>query len=153
MDSYLNTLPEDPGLRKKRLPPGQGPPRKSRAIKMRLLTRDQLDGRTHARRHFDRIARGVAEDLGGEDQLSTIQKCLVEAFAGVALHVYDINSRMILGEKVDITIHSTAVSTMCRAASRIGLHRIPREIKVPTIDEIAKELDAEDAAKRDDEKS
>ena len=38
--------------------------------KMRLLTREHLDGRTRARKQFDAIAAGIAKDLGGEDQLS-----------------------------------------------------------------------------------
>jgi hypothetical protein len=41
--------------------------------KVRLLTREDLDGRTKARRQFDAIAEGIAADLGGSDQLSTVQ--------------------------------------------------------------------------------
>ena len=43
------------------------------------------DEATKAAARFDAIALGVARDLGGEDQLSTVQKQLVEAFAGIAL--------------------------------------------------------------------
>jgi hypothetical protein len=113
---------------KPRCPQGQGPPRKSRSVKARLLTRDKLDGRTLAVRHFDAVARGIAEDLGGEGMLSTVQKCLVEAFAGIAVHVHNLNARLLAGEKVDILVHSVAVSTMVRTATRVGIHRLPRDV-------------------------
>ena len=96
--------------------------------KQRLLSRDALDGRTRARKQFDAIATGIAGDLGGEDRLSTVQKHLVEAFAGAAVHVHDLNARLMLGQDVDIIAHSHAISTMVRVASRIGIHRVARNI-------------------------
>jgi hypothetical protein len=96
--------------------------------KERLLTRDRLDRRTGAAKLFDQIATGIAQDLGGEHRLSTVRKHLVEAFAGVALHVHDINARLLLGEKIDVLAHSNAVSTLVRVATKIGLDRIPREL-------------------------
>jgi hypothetical protein len=99
-----------------------------------LLTRESLDGRTKARRRFDAIAEGIAEDLGGEDQLSTVQRHLVEAFAGAAVHVHDLNARLLLGEEVDITAHASAISTMVRIASRIGIHRVARDVTPPSVE-------------------
>jgi hypothetical protein len=94
----------------------------------RLLTRQNLDGRTKASRQFDAIARGVASDLGGEAQLSMVQKHLVEAFAGAAIHVHGKNARLLLGEEVDIVEHCQAISTLVRVAQRIGLRRVARNI-------------------------
>lgn len=99
--------------------------------KTRLLTRASLDGRTKARRQFDAIAEGIAEDLGGEDRLSTVQRHLVEAFAGAAVHVHDLNARLLLGQEVDITAHASAISTMVRIAARIGIHRVARDVSPP----------------------
>ena len=96
--------------------------------KLRLLTRDNLDGRSKAAQQFDAIANGIAADLGGEEQLSTVAKHLVEAFAGAALHVGDLNARLLLGEKVDIVTHAHAISAMVRVATRIGVHRMPRDV-------------------------
>ena len=39
-----------------------------RRRKLQLLTRAELDGRTTAAKQFDAIARGIAVDLGGENQ-------------------------------------------------------------------------------------
>jgi hypothetical protein len=105
--------------------------------KVRLLTRTALDGRTKARKQFDAIAKGIAQDVapGGEDQLSTIQKHLIEAFAGAAVHVHDLNARLLLGEEVDIVAHSQAISTMVRVATRIGVHRMAHDVTPPSVAE------------------
>src|SRR5215472_10521199 len=104
------------------------PKRRHVATKPQLRSPDQLDGRSNAAKQFDAIADGIAADLGGEDQLTTVQRHLVEAFAGAAIHVNDINARLLLGEEIDIVAHSTAISTMVRVASRIGLSRVPRHV-------------------------
>ena len=114
--------------KKPRARPGQGPPRKSRAFKVRLLSCAALDGRTHARKHFVAVAKGISEDLGGVDLLSTVQKSLVEAFAGFAVHVHMLNAHLLRGDKVDILAHSQAISTMVRVASRLGMRRVARDI-------------------------
>lgn len=103
--------------------------------KTRLLTRDQIDGRTKARKQFDAISRGITSDLGGEDQLSTVQRHLVEAFAGAAVHMHDLNARLLLGESIDIVAHSQAISTMVHVASRIGIQRIARDVSPPSVAE------------------
>jgi hypothetical protein len=105
-----------------------------RGKKARLLTREHLDGRTTAAKQFDAIANGIAEDLGGDDRLSTVQKHLVEAFAGAAVHVNALNARLLLGQQVDIVEHSQAISTMVRIASRIGLNRVAKSI-TPSLSE------------------
>lgn len=96
--------------------------------KIQLLTREHLDGRTRAHKQFDAIANAIARDIG-EDQLSTIQRHLVEAFAGVALHVHDLNARLLLGLNVDAFEHSQAISTLVRVASRLPIARVPKQIQ------------------------
>jgi hypothetical protein len=96
--------------------------------KLRLIDRDQIDRRTKAFLKFDAIASGIADDLGGNERLSTVQKHLVEAFAGVALAVNDLNARLLLGEEIDIVEQSQAVSTMVRVAQRIGISRVARDV-------------------------
>src|SRR6516162_811024 len=62
--------------------------------KLRLLTRQNLDGRTKGRKQFDAIAQGVADDLKGSGELSTIQLHLIETFAGCAIIINAINARL-----------------------------------------------------------
>jgi hypothetical protein len=99
------------------------------------LTRANLDSRTRAAKRFDAIAQGIVRDIvgGDESRLSTIQKHLIEAFAGAALHVQDLNARLLLGAQVDLAEHSQIVSTMVRVASRLPNGRIARD--VPTLDQ------------------
>lgn len=126
-----------------------GPVRKhrpSRANKVRLLTAKALDGRTRARRQFDAIALGIAADLGGEDNLTTLERHLIEAFAGAATHVHDLNARSLKGEKVDVLTHSQAISSMVRVAARIGIDRRVLHDITPSLDDIAREIEAEKAA-------
>jgi hypothetical protein len=68
--------------------------RSHKATRPQLLTRDQLDGRTNAAKLFDRLVADIESDLGGRDQLSTIECALVEGFAGAALTLHDLNTRL-----------------------------------------------------------
>ena len=91
--------------------------------KLRLLTRQSLDGRTKARKQFDAVVEGIASDLGGEAHLTTVQRHLVEAFAGCAVVVQDINARLLLGQPIDVSEAAQAVSSLVRLAQRIGVGR------------------------------
>jgi hypothetical protein len=112
--------------------------------KVRLLTRSSLDGRTRARKQFDAIAEGIAVDLGGSGQLSTVQRHLVEAFAGCAIVLQAINARILLGEPVDIADQASAASVLVRLATRIGLERKLPDV-TPSLAQIQAEHEAGEA--------
>jgi hypothetical protein len=96
--------------------------------KLRLLTRKNIDGRGRAVQIFDAVAHGIAQDLGGEEHLTTVQKHLVEAFAGCALHITDLNARLMLGEEIDLLAHTGAINALVKLASRIGTDRVARNV-------------------------
>jgi hypothetical protein len=77
---------------------------------------------------WDNLSRNIAADLGGEDNLSSVQKTLIEAFVGVSIQLTDINMRGLQGEKVDLSELSLAASTLVRIATRIGITRQPRDV-------------------------
>src|SRR5215470_17239520 len=83
--------------------------RAHRARRPQLLTRDQLDGRTNAAKVFDRLVVDIEGDLGGHDQLSTIERALVEAFAGAAVTLQHLNTKLALGEGIDFAEHASTV--------------------------------------------
>jgi hypothetical protein len=93
-----------------------------------LLTRAELDGRTNAARYFDRLIAAIEVDLGGHDQLSTIEQTLVEAYAGAAVTLQHLNTQLALGQEIDLSEHAQAVSNMVRVASRLGLERRSRSV-------------------------
>ena len=98
------------------------------SAKTRLLTREHLDGRTVAARHFDQLAANICADLGGKDQLSAIELTLVEAYAGAGTILNDLNTRLLLGEKVDLEKHSQTISAMVRIATRLGTKRRAKDV-------------------------
>jgi hypothetical protein len=107
--------------------------------KVRLYTRQELDGRTRARRQFDAIAEGIAAELP-PDQLSTVRKHLIEAFAGVAVVMNDLNARLLAGEAIDLAEQAQTATTLTRLATRIGIERRPRDV-TPDPLEYARQID------------
>jgi hypothetical protein len=110
------------------IPPGcpadVGPKRRKRgrSTAPQLLTRDKLDGRTKAAQVFDRLIADIESDLGGSEQLSTIERALVEGFAGACVQLYGLNTRIALGQTVDLAEHATCVSAMVKVASRLQIN-------------------------------
>jgi hypothetical protein len=111
--------------------------------KVRLLTRQSLDGRTRASKLFGEIVGGIETDLGGRDRLTTVERSLVEAFGGAAVLVNALNARLLLGQQVDLAEYSTVVSTLVRTASRIGVTRRPRDV-TPSLDEYLRSHETEE---------
>jgi hypothetical protein len=104
------------------------------------ISRQSLDGRTKARKQFDAVVEGIASDLGGEAHLTTVQRALVEAFAGCAVVVHDINARLLLGQPINISEATQALSSLVRLASRIGVSRHMRDVTDLT-DHITKKIE------------
>jgi hypothetical protein len=118
----------------------------SRPARNLLLTAKALDGITRARKAYDGIVANITSDLGGHDQLSTIENTLVAAFAGVAVHVGDLNAKLLRGDHIDLGEHAVVVSSLVRIASRPGVHRRPREV-APSLDHYLRSkgpIDADD---------
>jgi hypothetical protein len=53
---------------------------------------------------------------------------LVQAFAGACITLQNLNTRLLLGETVDLAQHALTVSAMVRVSSRLGLQRRPRDV-------------------------
>jgi hypothetical protein len=104
------------------------PVRSKKATKPQLLTRAVLDGRTNAAKLFDQLVANIQNDLGGRSELSAIELTLVEAYAGAAITLENLNTRLLLGEQINLSEHAQAVSAMVRVASRLGLQRRPRDV-------------------------
>jgi hypothetical protein len=110
------------------------PKRRRIAVKPQLLCRQNLDGRTNAAKFFDRLASAIAADLGGRDQLSTIERSLIEAFCGAAVVLNDLNTRLALCERIDLGEHAQCVNCLVKLATRLGLQRRARDVTpAPTL--------------------
>ena len=122
--------------------------RNRRRIRPQLLRRSELDGRTTAAKVFDRLVADIEADLG-RDQLSTIERALVEAFAGAAVTLYHLNAKLVLGEVIDLSQHAQAVSAMVRVASRLGVSRRAKDV-TPSLAEYLASLPQTEEAAHDD---
>jgi hypothetical protein len=119
--------------------------RRHRAVKPQLLSRTRIDRRSNAAKVFDRLVAAVQSDLGGRDQLSAIELALVEAFAGTAVTLDNLNTRLLLGQEIDLSQHAQAVSAMVRVASRLGLQRRARNVTPSLSEYLAKLQESEEA--------
>jgi len=104
--------------------------RRHRASKPQLLSRRTLDRRTNAARTFDRLVADIESDLGGRDHLSAIEHSLIEAYAGAALVLDNLNARLLCGEPIDIGQYTQTISSMVRVAARLGIRRRPCDVTV-----------------------
>lgn len=119
------------------------PPRNRKRTKPQLPSREELDGRLNALKAFERRVSAIKSDLGGADQLSTMEIDLVEAFANSAVVLDGLNVRLLLGAPVDRTELAATISSMVRVASRLGLRRRSRDV-TPSLKEYLKATDSTD---------
>ena len=106
-----------------------------RASRPALLSSAQLDGRDNTAkiaRMFNRLVLDIESDLGGRGQLSTVERALIQGFAGSAVIVHHLNAKLlVLDEDIDLAAHASAISAMVRIASRLGTQR--RAAASPTL--------------------
>jgi hypothetical protein len=89
-----------------------------------LPNRDNLDGRTHAAKAFEKLYAAISSDLGND--LTAVEQALVEGFCGAFIVLQALNTKLALGEAVDLTQHASVCSSMVRIAAKIGLSRRSR---------------------------
>jgi hypothetical protein len=111
-------------------PSGKSAKTRARKAKLQLPTRADLDGRTNTAKAFDALVSAIEADLGGADQLSAIERSLVEAYAGATITVQGINYKIALGEVIEVADLAQAISAMVRVASRLGEQRRARDVTV-----------------------
>jgi hypothetical protein len=82
---------------------------------------------------FNRLVLDMERDLGGRDQLSTVERALIQGFAGSAVIVHHLNARLLTldGDDIDLAAHASAISAMVRVATRLGTRR--RAAASPTL--------------------
>jgi hypothetical protein len=73
--------------------------RPHRSVRPKLLNIKGLDRRIAARKA---LVAEIEHDLGGREQLSAIEKSLIQAYAGSAILLDDLNARVVLGQEIDL---------------------------------------------------
>jgi hypothetical protein len=126
------------------------PLRRHRRTRPQLLSRQELDRRLNTVKQFDQCVAAIKADLGGGDRLSAIETRLVEAFAGSAITLDNLNARVLLGEPISLAEFAQTVSAMVRVASRLGCSKRLRDVTPQSLDDIAREIEAERIAGEDE---
>jgi hypothetical protein len=126
------------------------PSRRHRRTRPQLLSRLELDRRLNTVKQFDQCVAAIKADLGGGDRLSAIETRLVEAFAGSAITLDNLNARVLLGEPISLSEFAQTVSAMVRVASRLGCSKRLRDVTPQSLDDIAREIEAERIAEDDE---
>jgi hypothetical protein len=93
-----------------------------------LITRAQIDGRSMAYKLFSGIVGRIVTDLGGSSEITEVERNLIEAVAGAAVLLENMNTRLLLDEAIDLDQHAGVVSSLCRVGSRLGLQRRSRTV-------------------------
>ena len=102
--------------------------RNHHASGVQLLRRDALDGRTRPAQLFDRLVAEIRSDLGGSDQLSAIERTLIDGYCGACVLLDDANARILLGQDVDVSVMSQLINSMTKIASKLGLQRRLKDV-------------------------
>lgn len=114
-------MPDLPGVQPSKATQSQG-------TKARLLTLDDLDGRTSAAQMAYALRDAIAADLGGMDSLSALKRELVNSVAIMSAIVTDANARWLRGEPVSLAEIATLSNARRRDAQLLGLERVARDI-------------------------
>jgi hypothetical protein len=100
---------------------------------LRLITANQsLDGRTSVGRVFNTIIRNVVSDLGGQGEITEIERHLITSFAGAAILQGHQLAKLLAGEQVDVDEYSSITTSMIRSATRLGTGRRSKDA-TPTL--------------------
>jgi hypothetical protein len=99
-----------------------------RALKARLLDLSDLDQRTNATKLALRVKADIISDLGGEDQLSTLERLACEHAALASAVVADSYTRWLKGEHVALTELATVQNAFLRVAGSLGFSRRAKDI-------------------------
>jgi hypothetical protein len=100
--------------------------------KTKMLTLDQLDGRTAAAKYIRELMSSIEADLGGRDGLSTGELQLIQRIAVTGAVIEHLESEWLAGGSIDIPSYSALSNTQKRLLETVGLKRVPRNVS-PTL--------------------
>src|SRR5690349_691562 len=96
--------------------------------KVRLLSLDDLDGRTAAAKAARTLIADIESDLGGADLLTAAQREVVHRTALSSVMLRDMEATYLSGRGIDVGAYTTLANTQSRMLKLIGLERRARDI-------------------------
>jgi hypothetical protein len=97
-------------------------------LKTRLLDLNDLDQRTNAAKLALRVKADIIADLGGEEQLSTLERLACEHAALASAVVADSYAKWMKGEQIALTELATVQNAFLRVAGSLGFSRRAKDI-------------------------
>lgn len=104
------------------------------AGKFRLLTLDQLDGRTAAAKRARELIEAIEADLGGGDRLSEGSRQLIQRAAVLGTFIESCEAQWLRGEEVALADYLAAINAQRRVLATVGFERRARDV-TPTLAE------------------
>jgi hypothetical protein len=102
--------------------------------KTRLISMSDLDPRTKAAQVALETREAIISDLGGSDQLSTLERLAAEHAALAAAVTQDAYARWLQGQEVSLPEISTIQNVFLRIAGALGFSRRAKDV-TPSISE------------------
>jgi hypothetical protein len=110
------------------------------AGKLRLLTLDDLDGRTRAKQRAEELRESLISERGGIDRLDVMRVAHTASWAILTAMIEDQCARFLMGEAVEPSAIATLINARRREGEVIGEPE-PRDI-TPDLHEYLRESDA-----------
>jgi hypothetical protein len=98
------------------------------APKARLVSLDQIDRRTKAAQLALEAKEAIIADLGGADQLSTLERLACEHAALASAVVADSYARWLKGEQIALAELATVQNAFLRVAGSLGFSRRAKDV-------------------------
>ena len=86
----------------------------------------QIDQRTRVAQQLNERMAGIADDLGGLEALSTIQRALLERFVHVDALASQAETQVRSGQPIDLARYLALTDRVWRLGTTLGMHRAPK---------------------------
>jgi hypothetical protein len=117
---------------------------RSRAGNGHIFGRD-VDRRSSWARRMRDVLYDHVQDLGGDDEISTAEHSIVRRVATITTELELLERKFVdaNGAKpADLQMYLSATNTLRRLLEAVGLQRRSKDVTPPTLDDIAREIDA-----------
>jgi hypothetical protein len=112
-----------------------------------------VDQRSPWVRRCKDILREHVADLGGTDNCSAAERSIIRRAAVLTTELEQLEARFATAGQADagdLETYQRCANSLRRLLEAVGLQRRPRDISVPTLDEIAREIEDEKHSARDE---
>ena len=106
--------------------------------KAKLLTLDDVDGRTLAAKNARALVAAIQNDVGQD--LSAAERELAQRAGTLAAWLADCEARWISGQPFDVGVYCSATNTLRRLLEVLGVKRAPRDVS-PSLEAYTRQLD------------